>query len=387
MPAEAFREVFDALDDPRGERGRIYPLADVLLLATYGTLCGFADFTNMAYFLKRREAELAAELGLAAGVPSHDVFSDVFRLLDPDAFAGLFVEWARSLAGGADHLAIDGKAVRAAARKSSGGRAPYVISALACGCGLSVGQLEVGDKTNEITEIPRLLDLIDIEGCTVTVDAIGTQVAIMEKVVEGGGHFCLQLKANQPTAFESAGTYFRDLLSRTASGRRHAGVDTFRDVTKGHGRLETRTYATVSDESDVRAVVPASWRHVRCLGMASHERTVGGETSREVHFHVMDRSMPAEEYARYARGHWAIENTLHWVLDVHFGEDRSTAREGNAVSNLALLRKSAFNLSKLHPDEAGKTSGKRQIDFTLDVGLFRELVFEAIPEEWVAGAR
>ena len=192
---------------------------------------------------------------------------------------------------------------------------------------------------------------------------------------------------DQPTAFESAGTYFRDLLSRTASGRRHAGVDTFRDVTKGHGRLETRTYATVSDESDVRAVVPASWRHVRCLGMASHERTVGGETSREVHFHVMDRPMPAEEYARYARGHWAIENTLHWVLDVHFGEDRSTAREGNAVSNLALLRKSAFNLSKLHPDEAGKTSGKRQIDFTLDVGLFRELVFEAIPEEWVAGAR
>ena len=160
----SFITIFKPLEDPRNEKGRKYPLLDVIILAIYGILCGYTDFSNMAYYLKCREEELKRELELENGVPSHDVFSDVFRLLDVEKFMGLFVEWMREVIQykGGRHIAIDGKAVRAATKKAMKGNIPYVVSAYMCECGLSIGQKDVGAKTNEITEIPKLLDLIDI---------------------------------------------------------------------------------------------------------------------------------------------------------------------------------------------------------------------------------
>lgn len=376
MTEKSFFQIFDSLDDPRNEKGRKYPLMDVIILAIYGVLCGFEDFTNMAYYLKKREQELVEKLELEAGVPSHDVFSDVFRLLDVERFMDLFVIWMQTAihAKTGGHIAIDGKAVRAAAKKAADGKVPYVLSAYMCGIGLSIGQKEVGDKTNEITEIPKLLDLIDISGCTVTIDAIGTQKAIMDKVTQKGGHYCLQLKKNQRTAYDGVELYFRELL-----GMEKGRPVPFTTQAKDHGRYEKRKYYTVSDKDEIRNALPKGWGGVSCLGMAVLEREVNGVKSQETHFHVMDVGRTAEEYAGLARGHWEIENSQHWVLDVIFGEDRSTAREDGAIANLALLRKIAFNMTKLMPSEKKKTTKKKIIDFMTDVELFKELVYEVLP--------
>lgn len=374
----SFITIFEELEEPRNEKGLKYPLLDVILLAIYGILCGFTDFTNMAYYLKKRETELTEVLELEKGVPSHDVFSDVFRLLDIEKFMKLFVEWIKEAAyqknGG--HIAIDGKAVVAATKKAVKGNIPYVISAFMCDCGLSIGQKEVGAKTNEITEIPKLLDLIDIKGCTVTIDAIGTQTAIMDKITEKGGHYCLQLKKNQPNAFEAVKLYFED-MSMIEEERK----DSYEEKRKDHGRIERRQYITVNDEEDIKHIVPRGWESVKCLGMAILEREQpGSEKTRERHYHVMDEAVSADRYAQLARGHWGIENSLHWVLDIHFGEDRSTAREDNSISNIALLRKIAFNMAKMMPSEKKKTTKKRIIDFMTEPELFKKMVYEDIPK-------
>lgn len=372
----SFITIFKPLEDPRNEKGRKYPLLDVIILAIYGILCGFTDFSNMAYYLKCREEELTRELELENGVPSHDVFSDVFRLLDVEKFMELFVEWMREVIQykGGKHIAIDGKAVRAATKKAMKGNIPYVVSAYMCECGLSIGQKEVGAKTNEITEIPKLLDLIDISGCTITIDAIGTQTAIMEKIIGKQGHYCLQLKKNQRMAYEGVELYFKDLL-----GDERRKPETYTTTSKDHGRIEKRTYYVISNEKEIRDIVPEGWKSVKCIGMAVLEREVNGEKSCETHFHVMDRAKTPEEYAALARGHWGIENKQHWVLDVIFGEDRSTAREDGAISNLTLLRKIAFNLVKMVPGEEKKSTKKRIIDFMMNIELFKTFIYETLP--------
>ena len=243
---KTFIEIFENLEDPRDNRGKIYPLIDILLLALYGVLAGFSDFTNMSYYLKKREAELSEEFGLSKGVPSHDVFSDVFRVIDIEKFMALFVEWTKNLALAktGQHIAIDGKAVRAAAKKAENGNIPYVLSAFMCGCGISIGQKEVGEKTNEIPEIPKLLDLIDITDCTVTIDAIGTQKDIMDKIIDKGGHFCLQLKKNQRAAFEDVDLFFRDLEEKNKDFQK---LSSYTETAKDHGRIEGREYYTFAD--------------------------------------------------------------------------------------------------------------------------------------------
>lgn len=375
----SFFEIFEGLEDPRSEKGKIYPLMDIIILALYGVLIGFVDFTNMSYYLKKREKELKEELELAEGVPSHDVFSDVFRILDVERFMKLFVEWTKQLAYAktGKHIAIDGKAVRAATKKAENGKIPYVVSAFMCDCGLSIGQKNVGEKTNEITEIPRLLDLIDISECFVTIDAIGTQTEIMDKIVCKGGHFCLQLKRNQRAAFDDVALFFED-MEKNRPGDFEA-LDSFQEIQKDHGRIEKREYYTFCDGKEVAGMLDPKWVHVKCLGMARLTRDKGETVSKEVHFHLLDKSIGAEEYARLARGHWSIENGLHWVLDIYFREDSSTANTDNAISNLALLRKIAFNFTKLDPAMEKKTTRKKMIDYLTDLSLFKKLIYEIIP--------
>lgn len=381
----SFFSVFETLEDPRSDKGKKYPLMDVIILALYGVLIGFEDFTNMSYYLKKREKELMERLCLEKGVPSHDVFSDVFRALDIEAFMGLFVKWVKNIAykKSGKHIAIDGKAVRAATKKSGNGSIPYIISAFMCGCGLSIGQKEVGEKTNEIPEIPRLLDLIDISECFVTIDAIGTQTEIMDKIINKEGHFCLQLKKNQRTAFGDVELFFRDMEENDKG--KFSAMDLHSEVEKDHGRIEKREYRIFAEGDEIKKLLDPKWEHVNCLGMARLTRQVGGNVSREVHFHLLDKVVSAEKYGQLARGHREIENGLHWILDIHFREDASTANEDNALANLALLRKIAFNFTKLDPAMAKKSTKKKMIDFMTDLELFRRLVFEAIPDNAISG--
>ncbi len=376
---KTFFQIFENMEDPRDNRGKIYPLIDILILALYGVLIGFSDFTNMSYYLKKREAELSKEFGLSEGVPSHDVFSDIFRVIDIEKFMQLFVEWTKNLAFAktGQHIAIDGKAVRAATKKAEHGTIPYVLSAFLCGCGISIGQKEVGEKTNEIPEIPRLLDLIDIAGCTITIDAIGTQTEIMNKIIEKEGHFCLQLKRNQRTAFEDVNLFFKDMEENQA--KEFQKLSAYKEVTKDHGRIEKREYYTFSKTEDIQRILDKKWVHVGCIGMARLTRTVGKTTSVEVHYHLLDQETSADIYGKLARSHWEIENSLHWVLDVHFCEDATTANSGNAIANLTLLRKIAYNFTKIDSGMKKKSTKKKMIDFMTDLTLFKKLVFEIIP--------
>lgn len=377
---KSFFQIFENMDDPRDNRGKKYPLMDIFILALYGVLIGFEDFTNMSYYLKKREAELTKALGLAAGVPSHDVFSDVFRVLDIKKFMELFVEWTQCLIAEktGKHIAIDGKAVRSATKKAANGNIPYVLSAYLCGQGISIGQKEVGEKTNEIPEIPKLLDLIEIKGCIVTIDAIGTQTEIMDKIIKKEGDFCLQLKKNRRSAFEDVELFFNDL--RNNEKRQYEELSTYTEKTKDHGRIEKRTYRTYTWRETIRQLLNAEWGYVSCIGEARLSRTENGKSSEEIHYHLMSREMSGEEYGRCAREHWEIENSLHWILDIHFNEDASTANSGNSISNLSLLRKIAFNFTKLDEGMKKKTAKKKMIDFMADIELFKRFVFETIPK-------
>lgn len=374
----SFFKIFETLEDPRDNRGKKYPLIDIILLALYGVLSGFEDFTNMSYYLKKRETELTKELGLSRGVPSHDVFSAVFRVINVEKFMTLFVEWTKNLVleKTGKHIAIDGKAVRAATKKSEKGAIPYVLSAFLCDCGLSIGQKEVGKKTNEITEIPKLLDLIDIKDCTITIDAIGTQTKIMDKIKENEGHFCLQLKKNQKIAFENVNFLFNDMERNEKE--EFEKLSCFTETGKEHGRIEKREYYTFCDKQIIKEILGEKWKHIACIGMARLTRIVGDKESTETHYHLLDYEVNAENYGKLARGHWEIENNLHWVLDIHFWEDASTANSQHAISNLALLRKIAFNFTKLDASMKNKTTKKKMIDFMTNIKLFKKLVYETI---------
>ncbi len=376
----SFFSIFKDIEDLRNEKGKVYPLMDVIILALYGVLIGFEDFTNMSYHLKKHEEELTERLDLAAGVPSHDVFSDVFRAIDVGAFMDRSVKWTKEIAykKSGQHIAIDGRAVRAATKKAGNGSIPYVISAFMCGCGISIGQKEVGEKTNEIPEIPKLLDLIDITDCFVTIDAIGTQKDIMDKIKEKKGYFCLQLKRDQKNVFEDVGSFFSDMEKN--SSRELSGLDHHIQEEKDHERIEKREYRVFTGQEEIKRVLGTKWGHVGCLGMAKLTRKRGSAVSAEIHYHLLDVAVSAKKYGGLAREHWKIENSLHWVLDIHFKADSSTANTDNALANLALLRKIAFNLTKLDPTMAKKTTKKRMIDFMTDLDLFKRLVFEVIPD-------
>ena len=377
MTENTFFTIFEKLEDPRDNRGKRYKLINVIVLALYGTLIGYEDFTSMSYYLKKKEKEICQELRLDGGVPSHDTFSAVFRAIDVQKFMKLFVQWVQNIAEiKGKHIAIDGKAVRAATKKAEKGNIPYVLNAFMCGAGISIGQKAVGAKTNEITEIPKLLDLLDITDCVVTIDAIGTQETIMNKIVSKKGHFCLQLKSNQRLAFDDVALYFDSL-----SPKEQDVLNTYTSAyTKNHGRIEQRKYTVLTEESLIARILPdKKWKHVKTIGMAELTRKIKGETTKEKHFHVLDIVVDAKKYGTYAREHWEIENKLHWVLDIHFNEDRCTANSDNAISNLALLRKIAFDITKLDPQMSKKTTKKRMIDFMTDLNLFKHFIYDVLP--------
>ena len=278
----------------------------MITLAVYGTLCGKRSFTEMEFFLKLREGQLTEVFGLANGVPSHDVFSRVFRLIDPEQFMRCFVDWLREayLLVTGKHLALDGKAMRAAAEKSGGGITPYVISAYLCDVGITVAQIGIGEKKNEISELPRLLMMPGPEGCDAAIDAIGCQVDIMDPVKARGGDFCLQVKANQPTAMEGVAERFDDSDKKEETGRPHADVDTYEISEKGHGRVETRSHTVPACEGDAHDMLPDSWARAVCVGRCTHVCTRAGKTTTETHYYVPGGQVSARELARLSRSHW-----------------------------------------------------------------------------------
>ena len=340
--------ILKEVPDPRLDRRKLHALSDVLCIAICALLCGADSFEDMEAFGEAKSDWLETFLELPHGIPSHDTFNRVFAALDPQRFLDCFLRWTQSLraAVAEEIVALDGKALRRAINQ--GDCPKVVVSAWAADNGLALGQLKVHDKTNEITAVPQLLRVLELAGCIVTLDAMGCQKAIAKEIQEADAEYVLALKGNQGRTHAEIKSYLDDAIARGA--KELAFVET---VDKGHGRLEVRRYWQSGrlDWFEDRS----GWEGLQSVGVVESERESNGERTVERRYYLSSLSVEVERFSRAVRGHWAIENQLHWVMDVLFKEDQSRARSGYAAENLATLRRWALNLIKCDQEKTKRS--------------------------------
>jgi predicted transposase YbfD/YdcC len=339
---------FTRLRDPRRRHLRRHLLLDLVVITLCAVIAGANDWQQVVTFAVQRQAWLQTFLALPNGIPSHDTFERVFDRLDPLVFQGCFSQWVEGLAQtlGLKQIAIDGKTLRHSGNTVKGWKPLHVVSAWATRCQLSLGQVAVDEKSNEITAIPRLLELLDLHGALVTIDAMGCQKDIAAKIVAGGGDYVLAVKDNQPHLLAD----IQENLSLALDGAAAAlPCETHKTTERGHGRQETRTYVILRDPQHLRD--RAAWMKLNVIGMCIRERVVGEKKSDEVHYFIGSRVMSARKYGVALRGHWGIENNLHWQLDMTFDEDSNRVQHRHEAENLASIRRLALGLLKQHPSK------------------------------------
>lgn len=357
--ALALTEHFAALEDPRIERTKLHPLLSIVTIALCAVICGAESWDDIAMFGATKKEWFATFLDLPHGIPSHDTFNRVFALLDPQQFRACFLSWMTAVAAilPAQVIALDGKTVRRSRDAASGQGAIHMVSAWASANRLVLAQVKVDAKSNEITALPELLKVLAIQGCIVTIDAIGCQKAIARQIVEQGGDYLLAVKENQGTLFEDLADSF---AQAQASGFADVRADHAKTVDKGHGRIEVRRH-TVIDDPDVLAWLKGrhDWAKLSAIGMVEAERRIGTERSGETRYYLLSTALSAREFGVDVRSHWGIENQVHWVLDVVFHEDQSRIRQGYAAENFAVLRHLALNLLRHEPTKRMSLKAKR----------------------------
>ena len=368
-------ERFEVLEDPRDERGKKYKLIDILIMTIYGLLCGLKDFTNIADFMKLKEDYFTRLLNLENGTPSHDCLSDLYASIDPKQFMKIFIEWTKEILEKktGKKISIDGKAIKSATDKINNGNIPYIVSAFIGEIGLSIGEVKVDDKSNEITAIPELLDLLDIEGATITIDAIGTQEDIVNKIVNKGGHYVLPVKDNQrilKKEIKSQFDSYNNLLGNPEVFHKST-------VDKDHGRIEEREYYLTYNTSKITD--KEKWKTVNAVAYMRVTRTEQDETTITDNYYIIDNKIEIDKLIDAIRDHWNIECGLHWRLDVILDEDHSTNKVGNSIENLSIIRKIIFNLASLD-NRFGKVPLQRKLTrYMLDFENIEKLIFEVIP--------
>jgi predicted transposase YbfD/YdcC len=344
-------EYFEDLPDPRMDRRKKHKLVDILVIGLCSQLIGGSGFSDMETFGRIREDWLKTFLELPEGIPSHDTFNRCFAAIDPYAFLDCFVAWVQGICPAlkGETVAIDGKALRRAFNE--GESIPYIVSAWASDNGLALGQIKVKDKSNEITAIPELLQALHLKGCIVTIDAMGCQKKIAANIIDKHADYVLALKGNHETVHDEVREFFEDAVAPCATQCAHTVVEGTMDfhqtIEKNHGRIETRRYWQ-STHLDWFEDLPL-WKGLSSVGMVESIRTVKGKSSIERRFFLSSLPLDAKKLAKSIRGHWGVENTLHWSLDVTFKEDESRARTKNAAQNVATLRRIALNLVKKVP--------------------------------------
>ncbi len=334
-------DCFSQMPDPRRSQGRRHNLRDILAVALCAVVCGAGEFTEIEEFGETREAWLRQFLELPHGIPSHDTFGRVLAALDPAAFGRCFIGWVRGVAELSEGaiVAIDGKRVRRSYDTASDCPAIELVSAWARENRLTLGQVKVSAGSNEITAVPELLRSLVVKGCVVTTDAMGCQKQIAAEIRRQGADYVLALKANHGGLHERVEQFF----SSVREGRTHGFVvGEHRSVEKEHGRIEERRFWQVNAPEDLTAA--GEWADLQSVGLCEAVREVEGQSSTHRRYYLSSLPVEAVKFSEAVRGHWAVENSCHWVLDVVFGEDDSRVRTGYAAENFALLRRLVNNL-------------------------------------------
>jgi predicted transposase YbfD/YdcC len=368
--AARLHDHFATLTDPR-RREPIYPLINIVVIALCAVVCGADDFVAIAEFGRKKREWLGKFLDLSTGIPSHDRFNAVLAAIKPAEFEKCLLSWIMALHEITDGqiIAIDGKTLRRSFDAASSKAAIHMVSAWATANHISLGQIATDAKSNEITAIPKLLEMLEIAGALVTIDAMGCQVEIAKAIVERKADYCLAVKQNQPTLFDGIVNFFGDHLeddfART-SVRRHETKE------KGHGRVEHRYYfiCPVPDDLPDRE----RWPELKAIGLTVADTQRGGQDCCEVRYYILSRYVSGRRFAEAVRGHWGIENSLHWQLDVTFQEDQCRIRKGHADENFSILRRTALSLLKNERSQKVGIKNKRLVAAWDEGYLFKVLV-------------
>lgn len=338
----SFQQHFQDLQDPRVERTRRHPLINVVFIAVCGVLSGANSFAGIHEFAIDRRSWFARYLDLTNGIPSEDTLGRVLARLDPAAFEKCLMSWIQAVQEVTEDriVAIDGKTLRGSSDHERDRAAIHMVSAWAAENQLSLGQVVVPEKSNEITAIPELLQVLDISGALVTIDAMGCQREIADQIREGKGDYVLAVKQNQPKLYEQV----EGAISEALEGETEE-LDEHQTVEKGHGRHETRTYAIIAAPESVNP--EGLWRDLSAVGIAISERVDSqGRQSMDTRYYILSRLITAQEFAGAVRSHWGIENNLHWQLDVSFREDECRVGRDHGPANLSVIRRFALGLLK-----------------------------------------
>lgn len=351
---------FGDVEDPRRSYLNEHPLINILTIALCAIIAGAEGWTDVENFGRQKQAWLSGFLDLGNGIPSHDTFGRVFARLDPDSFRQSFLSWVQAVfeVTKGQVIAVDGKTLRRSHNKGLGKEAISMVSAWATANHLVLGQMKVKSKSNEITAIPMLLAILDLSGCIVTIDAIGTQTEIAQQIIEQGGDYLLAVKENQKQLYEDIAFFFKLAQQNDFAKVTHTY---HRTVNGGHGRIEVRQCWVISGEDSLAFLRGhGQWPQLQCLVMIQAERRSGEKRAQlQTHYYITSLPNDAALILGARRAHWGIENQLHWVLDVAFREDDSRVRQGHADQNLAILRHTALNLLKREKTAKGGIKAKR----------------------------
>jgi predicted transposase YbfD/YdcC len=359
---------FDALPDPRSTVNRLHRLGDVIVISICAVVANADGPTAIAKWAKLNQVWLRKHLALPHGIPGKDTFRRVLGLLHPAAFQKCFQQWLDSLNISADHgpenqrhIAIDGKTMRRSHDKRNGLGAMHIVSAWASDHGVTLGQVATDEKSNEITAIPQLLNVIDVEDAIVTIDAAGCQKNIAAQIIQGKGDYVLALKANQGKLFDDVqlvmGCHLRDDFADCPVSR-HIEVE------KGHGRLEERRYYQITAPSYLHG--RSEWKGLKTIGAAVRTYEENGVKKRDTRYYVSSLRRHGKRFARAVRNHWGIENSLHWSLDMTYREDESRVRNRTFAENLSWLRRFTLSLIKQHPAKESNVMKRRMAGWSVD---------------------
>jgi len=337
---------FQSLEDKRRGAGKRHKLIDILTIAICGIICGADDWSGIEAYGQAKEEWLKGFLELPHGIPSHDTFGRVFSWLDPGAFETSFLSWVQEVMeiSKGQVIAVDGKTVRRSHDHANGKEAIHIVSAWAEKNRLVLGQVKVDEKSNEITAIPDLLRVLDITGCIITTDAMGCQQEIAATVIEKEGDYILALKENQGHLYEDIRELFAGAIEVSFFDVEHTYAKT---TNKNHGRIEVRECWAITDPDFTHYLRGfENWKGLRSLVKVSSQRQTSTGASQDDRYFISSLKTPARQMLQAVRGHWSIENSLHWVLDIAFREDESRVRKDHAPENLSILRHIAVNLLK-----------------------------------------